>query len=289
MNITNNLIADNSGEGLLFSDTTGTTAPDSYGKGSNINYTDVDTYRLKIATISSVENVTTLNAGNLFIQNVEYICVTGSSLVIDGKTFSSGDYFVPRTTGLTVPAGGVFKTTGNYIYFPTSFNPTVSLLYQVPTFLSLEEINQTSNSKVTDDVYILNYDIYHDLQSTTQSAVAYQEYICVSGTTNYNGATYRAGEIFTAIATSNITTTGSFAKLYASTTTYFTIVYNMLVQLFNIQLASQSSDISYHINEVRVELEALQFSCYTGNVSFNYAEKLLDMLQGKVAYLQSIT
>jgi hypothetical protein len=289
MNITNNLIADYSGEGLLFTDTTGTTAPDSYGKGSNINYTDVDYYSLLIATMSSVENVTTLNAGNIFLQNVRYICVTGSSLVIDGKTFSSGDYFIPRTSGLTVPAGGVFRTTGEYLYVPNSFNPTVSLLYQVPTTLSLTEINQSGSTKVSDDVYILNYNIYNDLETTTQAAVAYQTYICVSGTTNYNGATYRAGESFTAIATTNITTTGSFAKLYTSKTTYFTIVYNMLVQLFDIQLASQGADISYHLTEIRVELEALQFSCYTGNVSFTYAKKLLDMLQGKLTYLQSIT
>ena len=63
----------------------------------------------------------------------------------------------------------------------------------------------------------------------------------------------------------------------------------MLVTLFDIQLANQTPDYANYLYQIRVELEALQFSCYTGNFSFTYAQKLLDMLQGKLTYLQSIT
>lgn len=289
MELQNSFIAGNDGDTVLFSDLTGTTAPDSYGKGSNIAYSAVDFFRLRIATIDTIDEATPLVTGDSFTLNVEYLCTSGTAIVVDSKTMSAGDYFTPRTTGLTVPANSTFVSTGNYLYVPTSFNATTSLLYQVPTTLSLAEINQASNTYVQTNTYILNYDIYNAKSSITAAAVANQVYICMSGTTTYDGSVYRAGEIFTATDTSNITTTGEFAKLYASKTTYSTITYTLLASIFSILESNQETTISQEIYGIRCELEALQFSCYTGNVSFTYARKLLSLLTGKIASLVSIT
>jgi hypothetical protein len=289
MELQNSFIAGNDGDTVLFSDVTGTTAPDSYGKGNNIAYSEVDFFRLRIATLSSIDNLSYYVAGDTLPINVELLCTSNGSFTIDSKTISAGEYITPRVDGIVVPSNCTFVSTGNYLYVPTSFNATTSLLYQVPTTLSLAEINQASNTYVQTNTYILNYDIYNAKSSTTAAAVANQVYICMSGTATYDGSVYRAGEIFTATDTSNITTTGEFAKLYASKTTYSTIVYTLLSSIFSILEANQETTISQEIYGIRCELEALQFSCYTGNVSFTYARKLLSLLTGKIASLVSIT
>jgi len=289
MTINNNFIVGNLGTTVLFSDLTGITAPYSYGKNGVIAYSAVTFFRLKIATITTIDNPTALVAGDAFVLNTEYLCTSGTAIVVDSKTMSAGDYFVPRITGLTVPANSTFVATGNYIYIPTSFNATTNLLYQVATTLSLAEINQALNTYVEDNLYILEYEIYYSSASTTTNAVDGQSYIVNSGTATFNGSVYRQGEVFTANSTGNITTTGVFSKLYARKTTYFTLVWNMLQLLFSIMESSQDESIQAQLYGIRAELEALQFSCATGNVSFLYARKLLDRLSSRLTYIYSIT
>lgn len=289
MDLQNNFVVGNNGNTAIFSDTTGTTAPNSYGKNGVIAYSAVTFFRLRIATLSSINNTTGYVAGDTLPINVELLCTEGSAVTIDSKTISAGSYFVPRTTGIVVPANCTLVTTGSFVYIPSSFNATQNLFYQVPTTLSLAEINQSTNTFVEDDLYIINYEIYYESASTTTAAVDGQNYIVTSGTATYDGSTYRQGEVFTATDTSNITTTGAFSKLYASKTTYFTLDWNMLQTLFSILESTDSEEISAKLYGIRVELEALQNSCKTGDVSFVYAGKLLEKLSGKITYLYSIS
>lgn len=289
MELQSNLIVGNTGDTVLYSDLTGTTAPYSYGKNGVIAYSAVTFFRLRIATLSSINNTTGYVAGDTLPINVELMCTSNGSFTIDSKTISAGEYFVPRTTGIVVPANCTLVTTGNFVYIPTAFNAAQNLFYQVPTTLSLAEINQSTNTFVEDDLYIINYDIYYDRATTTTAAVDGQSYIVTSGTATYDGSTYRQGEVFTANSTANITTTGDFSKLYASSTTYFVLVWNMLQTLFSIIESTDDESISAQAYGIRVELEDLQNSCKTGDVSFVYAGKLLEKLSGKITYLYSIS
>jgi hypothetical protein len=289
MELNDNFIVGNTGDTVLFSDTTGNTAPYSYGKNGVIAYSAVTFFRLRIATLSSINNTTGYVAGDTLPINVELLCTEANAVTIDSKTINSGDYFVPRTTGIVVPANCTFVTTGNFVYIPTAFNATQNLFYQVPTTLSLAEINQSTNTFVEDDLYILSYEIYYDRATTTTAAVDGQSYIVTNGTATFDGSTYRQGEVFTANSTANITTTGDFSKLYASSTTYFTLVWNMLQTMFSIIENNTDESISAQIFGIRCELESLQFSCATSNISFTYCQKILEKLQGKITYLYSIS
>ena len=282
--LTDNFIAGALGTTALFKDTTGTTAANGYGKSGNITYSDVDAIRLKVATLSSIENVETLSAGDAFTLYTEYLCTAGTG-TIDGKALSPGEYFVPNTTYLSVGFGMEFETTGNYIYpYLATWLPTAT---EVPLTISLANLGQSGNTTMEDSLYTLNYEVYIDKFSSSQVSVSGYQYIVMSGSCAYDGSTYKAGEIFTAIDTTSIAiVTGEVAILSATITTYFVVTYNMIKDIFEI-LPIADYEVSQEIYQIRVQLEALSFSAATGNVSFTYTQGLLNTLQGKVTYLQN--
>jgi len=284
MELINNFVAGNLGNTALFYDITGTTGADAYSKNGNIGYADVDAVRISIASLNSINTIQTLNAGDAITPFVEYKCTLGGG-VVDSKSVSLGNVYTFVQSGLTVPNGTTLESTGRYtpntIWLPTAA--------QVPLTLSLAELNQSGNTYMEDSLYITDYSIYDNIQSGTTAAANGAEYICVSGTTTYNGSTYRAGEIFVAVDTTNISTTGTYAKGYASTTSYFVVTYRMLKDIFEILIASQDERVNQEVYAIRMQLEALSFSAQTKNVSFIYASKVLELLQSKVTYLMATT
>ena len=282
LELKDSFVAGSLGTTTIFKDITGVTAPNSYGKSGNITYSDVDAVRIKVATLSSIANVTELSAGSSFTRYVEYICTAGSG-TIDGKAISSGDYFVPNTTGLTVPSGMTFETSGYYVYpYLATWLPTAA---EVGLTSTLAQLNQANNTTLEDSVYTLVYEVYKDVFSTTTAAVSGVQYMVLTGTCTYGGNTYRAGEVFISTNTNNITiSSGSVVKMDATTLTYFTITYNMLKQLYAL-LPIVDEQIQQEIYGITVQLDALSFSCQTGNVSYTYAQGLLNTLQDKVTYL----
>lgn len=277
-----NFAAGNDGDTALFQDTTGATASTAYGRSGNITYSDVDAIRLKIANLTSINSVTTLVATDAFTPYVEYICTLGSG-TIDGKAVSVGDYFVPNTTSLVVPSGMEFETTGNYVYpWIAQWLPTAA---QVPLTISLSEMNQSGNTTMEDSLYVLNYEVYVDSFSSTQAAVVGQQYLVISGTCSYAGSTYRAGDVFIAVSTANITiVTGVVTLLNATCQNYFVVTYNMTKEIFEI-LPVATEETHAKINSILNQLNYLSFSDNTGNVSYTYVEGLLAKLQSEVTYL----
>lgn len=277
-----NFAAGNDGDTALFQDTTGATASTAYSRNGNINYNNVDAIRLKIANLTSINNVTTLVATDAMTPYVELICTLGSG-TIDGKAVSVGDYFVPNTTSLVVPSGMEFETTGNYVYpWIAQWLPTAA---QVPLTISLSEMNQSGNTTMEDSLYVLNYEVYVDSFSRTQAAVNGQQYLVISGTCSYAGSTYRAGDVFIAVSTSNIViVSASVALLNATCQNYFVIVYNMTKEIFEI-LPVATEETHAKINSILNQLNYLSFSDNTGNVSYTYTEGLLAKLQSEVTYL----
>ena len=277
-----NFAAGNDGDTALFQDTTGATASTAYGRNGNVSYADVDSIRLKIATLTSINNVTTLNATDAFVIYTEYLCTEGSG-TIDGKAVSVGNYFVPNTTSLVVPSGMIFETTGNYVYpWIAQWLPTAA---QVPLTISLSEMNQSGNTTMEDDMYILNYEVYVDSFSSTQAAVVNQQYLVISGTCVYSGSTYRAGDIFIASSTSNIViVSASVALLNATCQNYFIITFNMTQTLFEI-LPVATLQTHAEINSMLNEIEGLTFACKTGDVSYTLVEGLLAKLESQTIVL----
>jgi hypothetical protein len=274
-------ISGNEGTTTLFNDITGVTASNSYSKGGNIGYADVDAVRFKIASLESIYNVATLNVGDTFSQYTEYICTAGSG-TIDGKVISGGQYFIPQSSGLSVPSGMTFETTGYYNPpILATWLPTAS---QVPLTLSLAQVNQTSNSTLQDSLYTIQYEVYVDSFTGTQAAVSGQRYMVLTSTATYSGNIYRFGEIFIATDTSSIVASGNVVKLNAAITQYFTITWNMLQSLFTLVVIPNSS-LQAEIYEIRVQLEMLANSCATGNVSYTYSRGLIARLQGQTTYL----
>lgn len=276
-----NAVASNLGDYLNFQDITGTTYQTAYSKNGNIGYADVDGVRLKIATLSSIDSQQTLSAGDSIIEYVEYIC-TGGTGTIDNKAVSSGNRYVFNTTGLIVPSGITFETTGNYV--PPILATWLPTAAQVALSLSLSEVNQASNTTLEDSLYTIEYEVYVDSFTGTQAAVDTQQYMVLSSTATYNGNTYRAGDIFIAVGTTNIVAAGNVVKLSAATTSYFVITYNMLQEIFQL-LPVVPDTIQEEIYGIRVQLESLSFSSQTNNVSYTYSQGLLAKLQNQVTQL----
>lgn len=277
-----NFAAGNEGDTAIFKDITGATASTAYSRNGNVSYADIDSIRLKIATLSSINNVTTLNATDAMTPYVEYICTQGSG-TIDGKAVSVGNYFVPNTTSLVVPSGMIFETTGNYVYpWIAQWLPTAA---QVPLTISLSEMNQSGNTTMEDDMYILNYEVYVNSFSSTQAAVVNQQYLVISGTCVYSGSTYRAGDIFIASSTSNIViVSASVALLNATCQNYFIITFNMTQTLFEI-LPVATPQTNAEINVMLNQIEGLTFACKTGDVSYTLVEGLLAKLESQTILL----
>jgi len=276
-----NAVASNLGDYLLFQDTTGTTSQTAYSKNGNIGYADVDGVRLKIATLSSIANVQTLVEGDSITRYVEYVCTEGSG-TIDNKGIAVGNRYVFNTTGLTVPSTVVLETTGNYV--PLILNTWLPTSSQVALSLSLSEVNQASSTTLEDSAYTIEYEVYVDSFTGTLAAVDNQQYMVLSLTATYDGATYRAGDIFIATDTSNIVAAGFVVLLNSAVTSYFVITYNMLAEIFEL-LPVASESTQNELYKIKTQLDALAFSGYTNNMSYTYAGGLLDRLQSEVTYL----
>ena len=103
MILTQALTTNSDGTLALFRDTTGTTAPDSYGKSGNITYADVDAVRIGFARYNNGTAPTELTAGSTFVQFTEYIKTGGPASTINGKLMTAGTYFVPQSAGIAPP------------------------------------------------------------------------------------------------------------------------------------------------------------------------------------------
>ena len=273
-----NAVASNLGDYLNFQDITGTTSQTAYSKNGNIGYADVDAVRLKIATLSSIDNVGTLVAGDSITRYVEYLCTAGSG-TIDNKAVSAGNRYVFNTTGLTVPSTVVLETTGNYV--PPILNTWLPTAAQVALSLSLSEVNQASNTTLEDSLYTMEYEVYVDSFTGTQAAVDTQQYMVLSSTATYNGNTYRAGDVFIAVGTTNIVAAGNVVKLSAADTSYFVITYNLLQEIY-LALPVVPTEIQDQIYAIMVQLEMLQNSGNTKNVSYSYTSGLLAKIQNQM-------
>jgi hypothetical protein len=225
----------------------------------------------------------TIVEGQAFTQYKEYLCTEGSG-TIDSKGISAGEYFVPQRTDLIVPSGMEFTETGYYVPLITnSWLPTPT---QVALTLSLAQIGQSGNSLIEDSLYTLQYEVYVSQFTGTQAAVNGQAYMVISSTATYNGNTYRAGEVFIATDTTNIIGSGLVGLLSAATTSYQVIDYSLLRQVFNM-LPTASEMTKKALYGLRVELQGLNYSCATGNVSYTYAKGLLNRVKDEVTYLQN--
>jgi hypothetical protein len=283
LKIINTFISGALGDTAIFNDITGQTGPTAYGVNGNISIADVDAVRLKIANLLSMEAKQTLIAGQTFTQFKEYICTAGSGTV-DSKGIAAGEYFVPQIAGLSVPSGMEFTETGYYV--PQILNSWLPTATQVGLTMDLSQIGQTGNSLIEDSVYTLEYSVFIDSFTGTQAAVLDSTYMVLSSTASYDGNTYRAGEIFIAIDTSNIVTVGNVVILSSAKTSYFVIEYNILKEIFGmIPTASQMTKNA--LFRIRMELQALAYSCMTGNVSYTYAQGLLSRLNDEVIYLKN--
>lgn len=279
--LNNSFISGNLGDTAIFNDITGTTGPNSYGKGGNPTIADVDGIRLKIAYLASQYNIQTLNAGSTFTQFTEYICTLGTG-TIDNKGISVGYRFVPQIANLTVPNGMEFQTTGYYVpQILATWLPTAT---QVALTLSLTQIGQAGSTLIADSTYTLEYEIYGNSFTGTSEAEYTQRYMVLSSTATYDGSTYRAGEVFTADDTSDIVASGNVVLLLGAKTTYSTVTYNMLKSIFDI-LPTATEATQKAIYAIMVQIKGLEFSCATGNVSYTYARGLLNRLSDEVVYL----
>ena len=276
-----------SGEGLSFKDITGATSQTSYGKSGNINYADVEAIRLKIGSYTDIAGMATISFGSVFTRYREYIKTEGSMSLINGKYFTVGQTFVPQTALIAVPSGDTWQWTGNYVYpWINTWLPTAS---EVALSISVSEIGQ-SGTIVQDDIYTSVYEVYDDIQSGTTTSVDGQQYMVISGTATYDGDIFNAGEVFVGRDASNITTTGTYALLNATSTQYFVLTFNLIKSLLDlIESISVNPgyypDVEEQIYIIRIQLEALSYSCWTGNVSFTYANELIQNLTAKTEYL----
>lgn len=271
------------GASLAFKDITGETSATSYSQNGNIGYASVTAIRLKTATYLSMLNVTTVSSGS-FTQYKEYQ-LTGAACTVNGKTFSTGSYFVPQSAGIGVSSTWV--ETGFYVY-PQTWLPTAA---QVALDLSVTELNETGTT-VEDAIRELQYEVYYSQQTPTLAASSGTTYL-VSGTGSvlYEGNTYYVGEVFTANTTGNITVASGSPKvnkLYATTNQYFASLYNITQSLYEVivNAFSRTSISQEDILEIRLMLEAITNMASTNNISLIKAQDLLVYATDKVYFLQ---
>jgi hypothetical protein len=278
---------DSDGQGVSFKDITGTTSPTSYSKNGNIGLLDVDAVVIEIATAESIDAQTTITTGAAFVQYHKYTKTIGASSVIDGKTFVVGDVFCPQLTSFVVPSGDTWVYTGYYrpkiltSWLPNSGETALSL--------SVSDLGQ-SGTYVATAPYVFNYSVYADNFSISTAAVSGNTYLVIGGTATYLGNTYRAGETFTAVGTTNIVPSGGGATgiMNATSDTYFVLAYELIQQILvsiNAQITAFSPVVQNNIFGIRAQLEALENAAATQNVSFDYCVQLLALLQDEMTYI----
>ncbi len=272
---------------LLWKDITGNTSPTAYGKNGNINYGSVTAVRIKTALYSNLVNTTTINSGT-FTQYTEYRLVSPSSAVVDGKTLGVGSLFIPQTAAISVPSGSSWETTGYYCYpVLSTWLPTAT---EVALSLANTEIGLDSGSVIPDELLQAVYEIYYDTQFGTTAAVNGQQYMVLSGTAVYGGNTYKAGEIFTGANTNNITTTGTFAKMYATSFGYHIMAYGYYTRLYQLIISYQGiyqNEIQDELYQIKSILDTLTFVSSTGNVSYTKFNDLMQLVGEKLTYLEN--
>lgn len=282
-----NVTLDSDGQGVQFRDITGTTAPNSYGDSGNITYGDVDAVVIEVANYTSFNAQTKITSGDAFKQYHVYIKTAGSSSVIDGKTFTVGEEFCPQLDSFTVPVGDTWKYTG--LYRPQVLATWLPTATEVALSLDVSELGQFGDV-VAQEPYQFNYSVFEGLFTTTTAAVSGRTYLVVSGTAAYNGDTYRAGETFQAVGTTNIVpaSTSSVAYMNATSSTYFTLAYTLqqsLLTAIQAQVTAFNPKTQNVLYQIRVQLDAMENASATGNVSFNYDYELLEKLQAQVTYV----
>lgn len=278
---------DSDGQGVSFKDITGTTSSTSYSASGNIGLLDVDAVVIEIATAQSIDANTTITTGAAFVQFHKYQKTAGASSVIDGKTFVIGDVFCPQLTSFVVPSGDTWVYTGYYRpQILTSWLPNSG---ETALSLDVSELGQ-SGTYVATAPYVFNYSVYANNFSTTTAAVSGNTYLVIGGTATYLGNSYRAGETFTASGTTNIVPGGggSTGIMNATSDTYFVLAYELIQQILisiNAQITAFSPVVQNNIFAIRAQLESLENSAATQNVSFDYCVELLALLQDEMTYI----
>jgi hypothetical protein len=278
-----------------FKDTTGQLLSTAYAKSGNIGYSDVKCIRLKIGNYTTVTYPAPPTASG-FVQYTEYRKIGGTPEVINNKLFVAGDYFVPQFTGLTTSQTTYWETTGYYVYpFLNTWLPNAT---EVPLDITIAELGQ-SGTDIEDNEYIDEYEIYYVEINTNAPAVVGVQYIVIGTPSNanyyvtYNGHRYYAGEVFMGEDTNTITPhLASFAKLYASTTAYATMVYSIemgLNDLIEQQMGKGNQDlVNYTYGEIikiSTKLQSLMYSSKTNNVSLLYCWETIQYLLARINQL----
>lgn len=283
------------GNEIVSQDITGSAASDAYGKNGNLAVADVTATYTKIARLTDINNVTTLEPDESFIARREYIKTAGGDSTIDGKVFSVGDKFIPRNGTFVVPADDTWQTTG-YVYVPSDYLPSDT----APQYISIENLDQIG-SYVADDLYVTDYSVFYDGGATYPNiqtinsgtpADAYEgmTYFVTAGRVEYNGDSYYLGETFVAIDDSTISPNPGAVLWgkYASTVYYKPLLYTIVNNFYSLTNSAMAQNIYGHqdlnrqILSTRVVMEGLEYAAYTNNVSFTQAED-------NIAYLNTQT
>jgi hypothetical protein len=281
------VLVDSDGQSVSFRDITGTTSSTAYGVGGNISLLDVDAVVIEIGTATTLVEGTELSDGDTFLQFHKYIKTAGSSAVINGKTFTIGEYFCPQVTGLTVPTGDTWEWTG--YYRPQILTTWLPNSGETALNLDVSELGQ-DGSYVETNAYVFDYSIFANNFSVSTAAVSGNTYLVIGGTATYLGDSYVAGETFIASGTTNIVPSGGGAVgiMYATSTTYFVLAYELLQQILiaiEAQITAFSPRTQNNIFAIRAQLEALENSAATNNISFDYCVELLAKLQSEMLYI----
>jgi len=272
------------GTGAIFNDITGQTDSTAYGQNGNIFVSDVAAIRLKMATFTSLSGLAMLKAGEKFTQYKEYQKTGGQSSVVDGKTLYVGNSFVPRSKNLVVPTGDIWVETGYYVYPYIGTDVWVPNEAQVQNSISLSKLNQ-SGSAVYDDIYTYTYEIYFDIQSGSFTPVIGARYLCLTSSLTYNGSTYYPGDTFVAIDNNQISASGYFCKMYASTDAYAVLSFNTKSSLYQLVVEKAGSSCLKcwtDINNIKTQLDAISFMSETGNVALGPASKTLEWVNDAI-------
>lgn len=292
------------GNEIAFQDVTGTNSATAYGVSGNIAAASVTTVSVLIARLSDINNITELTYSALapvkFSRYVQYQKTAGSASVIDGKTFTIGDTFIPRNASLVVPAGDTWETTG-YVYIPTSYLPTSTS----PAYFSISDLNQ-EGSYIADDLYVTSYGVFYNGGSeyprvatinagTPANSYDGATYKVISGFVTYKGSTYYAGEIFTASDVSSIAPTGATIGIqYAATVYYKPLLYSINQDLFTCITAAIAQNVygrqgvSKQVMLIRMVIESMENAAYTNNVSFTQMSDNIAYIQRELDTLISI-
>lgn len=288
------------GNEIISQDITGSIASDAYGQNGNLAAADVTATYTKIARLTDINNVTTLEEDGAFILYREYIKTAGATSVIDDKSFSVGSKFIPRFDSFTVPAGDTWQTTG-YVYVPSDYLPSDV----APQYMSIENLNQIG-SYISDDLYVTDYSVFYDggaeypnVQTINGgvAAAAYSgsTYLVTAGSVTYDGNEYYIGESFVPNDTTNISPSFDAAVWiqYSSVVYYKPLLYTIVNNFYSLINAAMAQNVYGHqdlnkqILSARMIMEALDYAAYSNNVSFIQTEDNIAYLNTQVNILMN--